>query len=278
MLGKARFHCMTDFIEGLSGMPIPRWYHFWKRYMCSDVNNATTFIGGLDIWNLKEVTDGLVYYTIVFWSHDRYHVKTFHVCQGTNQIPDVSGCKCRGDNGCFASQRYNNSMSPNCVAILVSLPKAWLDIAPTKWRQTTKANRNCFAVNWCCYDGELMRQRLKNFALFYSSTGWWFPILRGQKTLGWSFRGAAYCQLIRDIKKMKRLEWAREHLEDDFEDVVWTDETSIQLETVCVEWTKTTSQATPHGKPATLTSREHLGVRLLCSLLHPRCNLKDPCK
>ena len=30
---------------------------------------------------------------------------------------------------------------------------------------------------------------------------------------------------------MKRLEWAREHLEDDFEDVLWTDETSVQLET-----------------------------------------------
>ena len=56
-------------------------------------------------------------------------------------------------------------------------------------------------------------------------------ILRGRKTLGWSFRGAAYCQLIRDVNKMKRLEWAREHLEDDFEDVVWMDETSVQLET-----------------------------------------------
>ena len=28
-------------------------------------------------------------------------------------------------------------------------------------------------------------------------------ILRGRKTLGWSFRGAAYCQLIRDVNKMK---------------------------------------------------------------------------
>ena len=51
---------MTDSIEGLSGMPIPRRYHYWKRYMCNDVNNVTTFIGGLDICNLKEVTDGLV--------------------------------------------------------------------------------------------------------------------------------------------------------------------------------------------------------------------------
>ena len=28
---------------------------------------------------------------------------------------------------------------------------------------------------------------------------------------------------------MKRLEWAREHLENDFKDVVWTDETSVNL-------------------------------------------------
>lgn len=49
-------------------------------------------------------------------------------------------------------------------------------------------------------------------------------VLRGRRSLGWTFRGAAYCQLIRDANKVKRLEWAREHIEDDFEDVVWTDE------------------------------------------------------
>lgn len=56
-------------------------------------------------------------------------------------------------------------------------------------------------------------------------------VLRGRRSLGWTFRGAAYCQLIRDANKVKRLEWAREHIEDDFEDVVWTDETTVQLET-----------------------------------------------
>lgn len=56
-------------------------------------------------------------------------------------------------------------------------------------------------------------------------------ILRCRSALGWTFRGSAYCQLIRESNKIKRLEWARQHLHDDFDDVVWTDECSVQLET-----------------------------------------------
>ena len=32
-------------------------------------------------------------------------------------------------------------------------------------------------------------------------------ILRCRTTLGWTFTGSAYCQLIRDDNKVKRLEW-----------------------------------------------------------------------
>ena len=60
-------------------------------------------------------------------------------------------------------------------------------------------------------------------------------ILRSRAKLGWTFRGSAYCQLIRDIYKAKRLEWARQYLQesqtDGFHDVVWTDECTVQLET-----------------------------------------------
>ena len=58
-------------------------------------------------------------------------------------------------------------------------------------------------------------------------------ILRSRLSLGWTFRGSAYCQLIRDANKANRLEWARQHLHeaaDGFMNVVFTDETSIQLE------------------------------------------------
>ena len=59
-------------------------------------------------------------------------------------------------------------------------------------------------------------------------------IQRSRSRMGWTFRGSAYCQLIRDNNKEKRLLWARENLtaalNDGFKDVVWTDEASVQLE------------------------------------------------
>ena len=55
--------------------------------------------------------------------------------------------------------------------------------------------------------------------------------LKGRKLLGWTRRGTAYCQLIRAVNCVKRLEWAQQNLGETFEDVVWSDETSVQLET-----------------------------------------------
>ena len=55
-------------------------------------------------------------------------------------------------------------------------------------------------------------------------------VLRCRTSLGWTFRGNAYCQLIRDANKVKRQEWAIQHADDDFDDVIWTDECTVQLE------------------------------------------------
>ena len=59
-------------------------------------------------------------------------------------------------------------------------------------------------------------------------------ILRSRSKLGWTFRGSAYCQLIRHANKQARLKWAEEQLtasqNDGFKNVIWTDESSIQLE------------------------------------------------
>ena len=55
-------------------------------------------------------------------------------------------------------------------------------------------------------------------------------ILRCRTALGWTFRSSAYCQLIREANKVKRLEWSQRYKDDDFEDVIWTDESTIQLE------------------------------------------------
>ena len=53
---------------------------------------------------------------------------------------------------------------------------------------------------------------------------------RGRQWLGWTSRGTAYCQLIREGNHAKRLEWARENLGVCFENVIWSDETTVQLE------------------------------------------------
>ena len=55
-------------------------------------------------------------------------------------------------------------------------------------------------------------------------------IVRNRCQLGWIYRGSAYCQLIRDANKEKRLQWAQAHLHDTFDDVIWSDETTVQLE------------------------------------------------
>lgn len=56
-------------------------------------------------------------------------------------------------------------------------------------------------------------------------------IVRNRLDLGWTYRGSAYCQLIRQQNKDKRLDWARTYIDDEFENVIWTDETTVQIET-----------------------------------------------
>jgi hypothetical protein len=56
-------------------------------------------------------------------------------------------------------------------------------------------------------------------------------ILRCREQLGWTFRGSAYCQLIRDVNKQKRLDWALTYQGDHFENVTFSDEASILTET-----------------------------------------------
>ena len=59
-------------------------------------------------------------------------------------------------------------------------------------------------------------------------------IIRCRSMLGWTFRGSKYCQLIRRQNKIKRFIWAcdnfTEAVNNGFSDVIWTDETTVQLE------------------------------------------------
>ena len=59
-------------------------------------------------------------------------------------------------------------------------------------------------------------------------------IIRCRSMLGWTFRGSKYCQLIRRQNKIKRFIRACanfiEAIHNGFSDVIWTDETTVQLE------------------------------------------------
>ena len=56
-------------------------------------------------------------------------------------------------------------------------------------------------------------------------------VYRARRKLGWTSRGTAYCQLILGPNRVKCLEWSRHNLGSSFEHVIWSDETTVQLET-----------------------------------------------
>ena len=57
-------------------------------------------------------------------------------------------------------------------------------------------------------------------------------VRRARKQQGWTLQRTAYCQLIRDANKVKRLEFAQRVLEsgDTFNNVIFSDECSISLQ------------------------------------------------
>ena len=73
---------------------------------------------------------------------------------------------------------------------------------------------------------ELQKLLAKNDIQVASSTA-----LRWRTELGWTSRGTSYCQMIREANEEKRLEWAEKNKDMSSEDVIYTDETTVQLET-----------------------------------------------
>ena len=55
-------------------------------------------------------------------------------------------------------------------------------------------------------------------------------ILCNRRLTGWIYRGSAYCQLICSVNREKRLEWVRNHQHDNFDEVIWSDKMTVQLE------------------------------------------------
>ena len=57
-------------------------------------------------------------------------------------------------------------------------------------------------------------------------------VKRARYELGWVVSNPKYCQLIRDVNKEKRMEWCKKMIknEEQFDDVIFTDESSVMLE------------------------------------------------
>ena len=57
-------------------------------------------------------------------------------------------------------------------------------------------------------------------------------VRRVRRNLGWRREKARYCQLIRESNKIKRLSFCLKALKDEggFEDVKFTDETSVEIQ------------------------------------------------
>lgn len=57
-------------------------------------------------------------------------------------------------------------------------------------------------------------------------------VKRYRASLGWTCHGTRYCQMIREVNKVKCLQFANDCLAkgETFDNIIWTDETSVQLE------------------------------------------------
>ena len=78
-------------------------------------------------------------------------------------------------------------------------------------------------------------------------------VRRVRKNLGWVCTRPKYCQLVREINKMKRVEWCNAMLDanEKFQDVVWSDECTVQLDNhgrVCFRRKKQPRKLKPRPK------------------------------
>ena len=59
------------------------------------------------------------------------------------------------------------------------------------------------------------------------------PLIETRMARQYMYNQAAYCKPIQPRNIQKRLDWAKEHINDDFRDAIWTDETTVILDSLC---------------------------------------------
>ena len=72
----------------------------------------------------------------------------------------------------------------------------------------------------------LRRQLAEKFEVSFALS----KIKRIRRALGWYADKTKYCQLVKERNRAKRLVFAQTYLTDNFADVIWTDECSIQFD------------------------------------------------
>ena len=99
-------------------------------------------------------------------------------------------------------------------------------------RNTKSSNPNILRIIENCMrdNDETTAKEIRQFLLNAGYSLSISLINKLRKNIGLTLRGTHYCQLVRENNKTKRLHWAFEHMNDDFNDVIWTDETSIFME------------------------------------------------
>lgn len=87
-------------------------------------------------------------------------------------------------------------------------------------------------------------------------------------------RGRAYCQMIREPNKAKRLKFAKDNEGMSFEDVAWTDEATVQLEThrrfCCKKVRKGSLSTIPECTVCVVISTSLKWARGKCGTAEPR--------
>ncbi len=81
-----------------------------------------------------------------------------------------------------------------------------------------------------CQDGETTATQLHALLAAHHIDVSLATIVRNQCKLCWIYRCSAYCQLIRQANEIKCLQWAQANVHDIFDNVIWGDETTVQLE------------------------------------------------
>lgn len=94
-------------------------------------------------------------------------------------------------------------------------------------------------------------------------------VKRARKEEGWVCTRPHYCQLIRDVNKLKRKEWCQRQIDmkEKFENVIFTDECTVQLDHHGRLCFRKAREPRAHKQRPKHPANTHLG-----RYLHKRCN------